>query len=286
LRKRLGAVTFAFALGGRDALVVAFMVFSGVVGVWLVVAFAFLLAVDRSRSWSSVRVRCRPFVFVVVRSCSLSSVRVRCHPFVFVVVRWRSRSFVLLVIRWCHQGGQEGGGGGFHLSWVVRALESWHGGGYSPGYFPSLVMGCLGSFVFVVLARRGAPSSSFSYSPSVPASTLCVRPHPSTRGEGEGQGGVSCPRGRSRGCSRCRFGRFRVRVWLSWFSASVRVRVWVAWRLHPVSWVSWQAAGWYSRRARSFPFVRRPSFPRVRRRFRGPCCLRVRRRRRGAEGGW
>jgi hypothetical protein len=70
------------------------MVFSGVVGVWLVVAFAFLLAVDRSRSWSSVRVRCRPFVFVVVRSCSLSSVRVRCRPFVFVVIRSCSLSSV------------------------------------------------------------------------------------------------------------------------------------------------------------------------------------------------
>jgi len=178
LRKQLGAVAFAFTLGGRaafffavtgraflrgcvcDVLVVAFVVFGGVVGIWLVVTFTFLLTVDSSHSSSSVRVRC--------------------HPFVFVVVRWHSRSFVVLVVRWCHEGGQEGGGGGFSSVMGGKGTGELAGRGLLTGVLPLSRHGLPGVFRVRGAGETGSPvvlGSRFD--------PLCT---PTSLNEGRGRG--------------------------------------------------------------------------------------------------
>jgi len=137
-----------------------------------------------------------------------------------------------------------------HLLWVVSALESWQGDGYSSGPSRSLAVGieqaslplswfCWRShLVFLPFASRQAflgvlhswwlaiaPLSLVSLSPSVPASTFCVRPHPSTRGGARVEVGWAARVRIRGGCPGHRFGRYRVRGWFSWFLASIRVRV-------------------------------------------------------------
>ena len=115
-------------------------------------------------------------------------------------------------------------------------------------------------------AMMGTALLSFSCSPLVPGpgSRFDVLHMPTFLNQERHE--VSCLRLRSRA-----FWLFSRSGRLLWFSASVRVWFglhhlrrswswwtsvsWVMWRLHPVSWVSWQAVGWYSPGAVSLPFV-------------------------------
>jgi len=99
-----------------------------------------------------------------------------------------------------------------HLSWVVRALVCWQGMGYSPGHFPSLIMG-------------------IGWAP--PPLSWVLHPHPLTRGGARVE--VWATRIRVHGCPGASFWSFSVDFGIRSCSCSCPLAVDVA-RIEVLGW--------------------------------------------------